>query len=72
MEQFTWKNKHINGVMKFGGRKEQCGFIFPDIKTHYKASEMNTERNGIRTGSSMEKKRKPGNRPYVLEKISNI
>lgn len=67
MEQLTWKNKHVNGVMKFGGRKEQCGSTFPAIKT-----EMNTEKNGRWADSSMEKKRKSRNRPYELEKITSL
>ena len=72
MEQLTWKNKHVNGVMKFGRRKEQCGSTVPAIKTHEKASEMNTGKNGRWADSSMEKKRKSRIRPCELEKISRL
>lgn len=59
MEQFTWKYKHISGVMKFGRRKEQCGCRFTGIKTPYDASEKNAERDGG-TGSSRATKRNSG------------
>ena len=68
MEQLTWKNKHVNGAMKCEGRQEQCGSTFPALKTHEKASEMNTEKNG-RQATQWKRRESLGTDPMNQRKL---